>query len=382
MRSRILTFGTIVLSTSAMIAQSSSTKSSSNVPVPPVMGGATSAARPELSLRIFPISGKILMDDGTVPPEPVAIERICNGVSRKEGNTDPKGNFNLQIGRDLGTLQDASVSAGDLAAQKPQEMGIAERDLWLCELRGSMTGTWSDVVSLAGHRYGDKADIGTIVLHRMGKVEGTKISVSNLQAPKDAKKAFEQGQKAFAASKWPEAQANLQEAVELYPGYAVAWVALGAVYSQQQRNDEARKAYERANAVDPNYLEPYFRLTLLSAQDQDWPKVAALTDKAIALDAYEFPNAYFYNAIAYFNLHDLDRAEKSARTGRKLDTRYRLPRIDYVLGLVLIQKQDYTGAAAALQAFVKNAPDDPDAATARTLLTQIQQQSAATTQKP
>ncbi len=382
MRSSIVTFAMILIWAAAAIAQSSATKASSNVPVPPVLGGATSAARPELSLHIFPITGKIVMDDGTVPSEPVSIERVCNGISRNEGYTDHSGNFNLQVGRELGVLQDASLSAADLSTQKSQEMGISERDLWICELRGSLAGTWSDIVPLAGHRYGDNANIGTIVLHRLGKVEGTRVSVSSLKAPKDAKKALEQAQKAIAANKMPEAQASLQKAVEIYPDYAVAWVQLGAIYSMKQQTQDARKAYEKANSIDPNYLEPYFQLTVLAAQDQDWQKVAALTDKALALDAFEYPNAYFYNAMAYFNLHDMDRAEKSARIARRLDTRYRLPRIDYLLGLVLFQKQDFAGAAPQFQQFLNHAPDDPDAPNARAMLAQIEQRSAAASGKP
>src|SRR6266849_5875234 len=44
------------------------------------------------------LSGKVQMDDGTAPPEPVVIERVCNGSPRAEGYTDAKGRFSFQLG--------------------------------------------------------------------------------------------------------------------------------------------------------------------------------------------------------------------------------------------------------------------------------------------
>ena len=48
----------------------------------------------EMPRPIF-ISGKVMLQDGTPPPDSVVIERVCNGLARPEGYTDSKG----QIGR-------------------------------------------------------------------------------------------------------------------------------------------------------------------------------------------------------------------------------------------------------------------------------------------
>ena len=39
----------------------------------------------------------------------------------------------------------------------------------------------------------ESADIGRLVLHRMGQVEGLTISATSAMAPKDAQKAYEKG---------------------------------------------------------------------------------------------------------------------------------------------------------------------------------------------
>src|SRR5262249_48218253 len=44
------------------------------------------------------ISGNVVFQGGASPSEPVAIERICNGLSRREGYTDSKGQFQIEMG--------------------------------------------------------------------------------------------------------------------------------------------------------------------------------------------------------------------------------------------------------------------------------------------
>ncbi len=45
------------------------------------------------------LSGQVTLDDGTPPPEPVLIERVCNGVTRPEGYTGSKGRFSIRLGQ-------------------------------------------------------------------------------------------------------------------------------------------------------------------------------------------------------------------------------------------------------------------------------------------
>src|SRR5438067_11959988 len=69
----------------------------------------------DFSRGIF-LSGRVTMDDGTAPPEPVRIERICSGgAPRAEAYTDSKGRFSFQLGQNTGSItQDASFD--DLGA--------------------------------------------------------------------------------------------------------------------------------------------------------------------------------------------------------------------------------------------------------------------------
>src|SRR5688572_29894358 len=49
---------------------------------------------------------------------------------------------------------------------------------------------------------------------------------------------------------WTEAEFRWEKAVELDPTYAAAWNNLAIAYEQQGKFDEAKKAYDKAIAID------------------------------------------------------------------------------------------------------------------------------------
>src|ERR1041385_9042164 len=57
------------------------------------------------------ISGKVVLQGGGIPGR-IAIERICNGMSRREGYTNSKGNFQFELGRNS-MDRDASQADSD-----------------------------------------------------------------------------------------------------------------------------------------------------------------------------------------------------------------------------------------------------------------------------
>lgn len=318
--------------------------------------------------RMFFFSGKVMLDDGTPPPDPVVIERVCNGTARPEGYTDSKGRFSFQLGQNSAMMADASVNMNDPAfggggrgGMMGQGQGINERDLMGCELRAALAGFRSDVVSLAGRRSLDNPDVGTIVLHRMAKVEGFTFSGTTSFAPKDAKKAYEKGREANKKKKFPDAEKELTKAVTTYPKFAAAWYELGTVYHQQSKLEEARKAYGEAMKADEKFVSPYGPMARLAAGEKKWEEAAELSAKLIKLNPYYSPDAYFISSVANLNLNHLDQAEEHAREAANMDKQHRNPRINQVLAVILAQKQDYAGAAASMRDFLKFAPNAPEA---------------------
>ncbi|HTS24557.1 MAG TPA: tetratricopeptide repeat protein [Bryobacteraceae bacterium] len=340
------------------------------------------------------ISGRVLLEDGTPPPEPVTIERVCSsGSPHAEGYTDGQGYFGIQLGQTLGVMQDASEigNGSPNVLGDPNRNGVAPRSslgtggtaggtnpdfrYTNCDLQAKLAGYRSQLVSLTNHRAMDNPDIGTILLHRMSATEGTTVSAASLAAPKDARKAFDKGEEAARKKKWDEAEKSFQKAVDLYPGYAAAWYELGRLQANAAP-DTARISFECAMKADPKYAAPYADLAMIEVQAKKWKEVVSLTDRGIRLDAFDYPELFFYNAVANYYLKNSAVAEKNVRQAVKLDSRHHYPQTAYLLGLLLIQRQDYAGAAEQIQTYLKLAPDADDAPAAKQKLEQLAKISA------
>lgn len=317
------------------------------------------------SIQPLFVSGRVVLDGGGALPEPVAIERICNGVARREGYTDFKGQFQIQLGTNVG-FQDASEGDPRSAPNNPAR-GTARSgnrrsaELNGCEFRGVLAGFQSSSAAL---RYvGDdfQIDVGTIVLKKMGDVKGTTVSLTTMSAPKDARHAFEKARKAAAENKTAEEEKELEKAVGIYPHFAAAWSMLGDLGMQHNQFEEARAAYKQALAADPQYVNPVFGLAVIAAQEKNWEETARLTSQVLGLNAYAFPVAYYYNAVATFNLGKLDQAEQSARKYKTLDSGHNHPDVALLLSNLLVQKKDYAGAAQQVRDYLAIVPNAPNA---------------------
>ena len=73
-------------------------------------------------------------------------------------------------------------------------------------------------------------------------------------ARSDAKKQVEFGIKVAQNGLWNEAMFRWKKAVEIDPTYAAAWNNLAIGYEHEGRFDDARKAYEKAVALDPKNM--------------------------------------------------------------------------------------------------------------------------------
>jgi len=354
----------------------------------PGLGSTTSSTstNPADPPRPIVITGRVTLEDGSKPGQAVLLERICGGGRpHAEGYTDPSGSFSLRLGQEMDVIADASEAPSrNSINSNPTSGGIRERDLAACDLRAVLSGYQAQNVSLASHKYLDNPDIGTIIMHRMGAVEGLTMSATTAFAPKDAHKAYEKGLELVRKSKFEEARKEFEKAVGIYPKFAAAWYELGSVEDRTDHSAEARNSYAQSIAADSKYINPYEGLSLIAFREGKWQEVADSSDRVMHLDPYDYPGAYYYNAVANLELRNLGPAERSARQALKLDAAHVNPQIHYVLGIVLAQKHDYTGAAESLRTYLKVAPDAKDSDKVRKQLGEIEQtvQARATTPQP
>ena len=351
----------IALTATATAQRGSTSSSGSNSrggPSTRTPGAPDSAARP-----VF-ISGKVMLQGGGALPEPVPIERVCNGTVRREGYADVKGQFEFQLGSNP-TFQDASENDARITPNSQSRpsgsSGQRPTDLSGCELRAVLAGYQSTVVIL--HSPGGEGweyPVGTIFLKRIGSAPGTTISVTSMAAPKDAMRAYEKAQK-IKDGKPAEAEKELNKAVKIYPQFAAAWTLLGDMHRERNEFDAARSDYGAAIAADPQFVNPAYGLAIIATEEKKYDDAVRLSDQVLKLNSAAFPLAYFINAAANYNLQKFDPAEESARKFKTLDTQHSHPDVCLLLSYLLSAKQDYAGAAREIREYLVISPNSPEA---------------------
>jgi tetratricopeptide (TPR) repeat protein len=319
------------------------------------------------------ISGTVVLEDGKLPVG-AEIEMDCRGSVTRETNVGPDGRFAFRLGDSIRSgrqLQDASQDTADPfgrdSGMNPLDIGpytVATRvqrmpsksKLLGCTLRASLGGYKSSEIQLDAAPVSMLSNIGTIVLFPIERMRGSNTSATSLLAPKSAKKAMDKAKEALRKDRINDSEKYLKSAIAIYPKYGEAWFHLGRLYQTQNRFKEARDAYAKAIEIDTLYVQPYIWLGWLSAAEQKWQETADISERALALDPATFPEAYYLNALAAFNLKDPVVAEKRARQAEQLDSENRYPKVHLILASILSSRNDIVGLIEELRKYVKYSP--------------------------
>lgn len=394
----------LVLALVAPVALAQKPRAPSPPPAPspaPSSGGSnpnSSAAPPTPLSRPDQQSGDLVMfleghvatSDGTALPNNVMVERICDSLVRQQVYAAINGTFSMQLGSRTNALIDAS---GDQASQdgvltKDSFMGVPRRQLASCDLRVSVSGFRSNSVSLMDLTpTASTIDVGSIVVQRTTKVEGTTLSATPYKAPKDAVKAYEKGIEAERNGKLAIARKYFEQAVQIYPKYASAWYKLGSVLQQDHQYDPARTAYLQATTINPRFLPPYLFLAAIAFDSQNWEEVLQFTSHILALDPLNqvnvtgyivdldplnYTDAYYYDAVAYYELNRMAEAEKSAIKAEHVNLSNHFPQLHLLLAELFLRKNDNASAISEIQTYLQLAPHAKDADQVREQLAQLE----------
>lgn len=344
--------------------------------LPPADMGDTS--RPIL------ISGTVMMEDGGALPRGVEVKSICGGKERVVAYPHADGKFDFRWGDNNLAQPDASQGDLDSTTSKLGMAGMSTKtgaslggvngdQITNCELGVNVAGYRSSVINLFNHSSTSNPYVGMILLHRMGADEGHFVSAAASLAPRDAKKAWDEGMLSLQKNQRPEALASFQKAVKVYPKFADAWVRVGILQAQMKAFEPAKEAFQKAMDLDDKMILPWQELGFLASAKSDWPETARYLDQAVKLDPVGSPRAWYLDATALYNLKRYDDAERAARAAIKLDPKRQNPRADFLLGLVLIAKEDYKGGAEMLRSYIAASPNAGDLEMVRGELDRIQE---------
>jgi tetratricopeptide (TPR) repeat protein len=186
-------------------------------------------------------------------------------------------------------------------------------------------------------------------------------SVTSLQVPHNAQKEYEAACAALKVNKIPETERHLRKATEIYPQYVAGWVMLGQILETRQQTAAARNACSRASSADPKYSPAYLCLAEIAGREQKWNEVLSLTSRALELDPVNDAYAYFFSAIAYFNINRLPEAQERALRAEEIDREHHEPLIQFLLAQIYEAEHDSVAAASHLREYKKLASNSQDA---------------------
>jgi len=359
--------------------------SGTNSPVNP----ADTGVRPAEDRVVF-VLGLVKTSDGSAVPNDAMVERVCNERVRQQVFVSSQGSFSMQLGSKVDAVIDASADSvtQDVTPGNNAMLGIPGHELQNCELRATAAGFRPTVVHLVGLTvFAGTVDVGAMVVERSTKVAGNTLSATPYRAPKEARKAYEKGIAAAKSGNLAQARKDYEKAVEMYPKYLSAWYELGVVLQKEQDKDGARAAYKRACAIDTKFLPPYLSLAMMAYLERNWTEVLELTGHildldplghtkvtgyVVDLDPLNSAEAYFYNAVANYELGRVDEAEKSAVKAEHVDLATHYPQLHLLLAEIYAQKNNYDAAIEEVETYLALVPRGKDVEQVREHLAELE----------
>jgi len=190
------------------------------------------------------------------------------------------------------------------------------------------------------------------------------ISAAYLSIPERATKEYEEAQRCLARSDSGCASTHLQRAVGMAPRFTMAWNQLGTIAYQSQRYSDAEADFRRALGTDSDAFEPLVNLGGVLLNLDRPGEALGYNRNAVA----RRPNDALANSqlgLNYFELNDMDRAEKALKTAIQLDPAlFSHPQL--TLAEIYLRHGDREHAVEQMKDFLKRHPDSAQAAKVRT----------------
>ena len=158
----------------------------------------------------------------------------------------------------------------------------------------------------------------------------------------------------FRTGEFPEMQ-NFNE--QRVTNRASFWYHLGIAYDFKDMSKEARRRYEKAISVDPNFAPAYVGLALNLYKDENIPDAVKNLRKAIELDP-SGADAYYNLAQIYHNQGAKEEAISNYKSAIQLSPRpwrYQQRLADLLMGY-----EDYSGAIREYEAALKGGTSKPE----------------------
>lgn len=284
----------------------------------------------------FTIQGRILMPDGR-PASSVKVS--LNGADFTTGSTqtDNDGNFTF-----------SNIPAGNYNVSVK---GTNEYESENESLTISRDTTPGQMFNLAFH------------LRPLGMKKSSLNPTNNpllANVPKDALKKHKNAAESAQKNDFKAAVAYLDEAIGIYPNFALAYNEKGIMLLKQNELDKALEAFSKAIQIKPDYLEAKVNFGYTLLNQKDYQKVEVVM-RDVLQQKQDLPSAQMYLGIALIGLKKIDDAEASLKKAISLKGGENLAQAHRYLGGIYMQKKKNAEAIAELEKYLELSPKAADA---------------------
>lgn len=294
------------------------------------------AATTSLGQAAHSLQGRVVLPNGSQPPNPVRVTLTFSGKRVHETFTDLSGRFFFS-GLNRGRYQ--LVADGD----------------------GETFETTQTDAEVLGFGAGSQTFTQNIQLRlKAGKAVAT-AAVTSVEAldpnlPPRAREQYEKGLKQSRDNNPEKAIKLFEEALTAYPQFYSAHVAVAEQYAKLKRDQEAVAAYQKAIEIKPDRAPAYVGIGVMLVRQKRYPEAIPPLRRSLELDKLS-STPYLFLGLAEMMTADYQAAEASLLRSYEIG-KPALARI-YLANLYEL-KGEPEKAIQQLKAFLAESPNLPD----------------------
>lgn len=263
------------------------------------------------------------------------------------------------------------------------ESGLDEQGRYA--FTGLQRGVYQLVVTADGYEaYRETIDLTRTPTHMIFDITLTPLakgpagpppSLTDAQAPRKARKEYEQGMKALGAKQIPAAKAYFAKAVKDYPCYARAQTAEALSLISDRDLKGAEAALRKAIDCDAGFTSAYLKLGELYNAELRFKESAQVLENGLRLDpgSWKF---HYHLAEAYYGLATYGKAEAEYLRAESL-TPPAPPDVHVRLADVYSKERQFGRAYAEMKAYLAADPNGRFAEKVREVMKQMREAAAA-----
>ncbi|HJP95261.1 MAG TPA: tetratricopeptide repeat protein [Pyrinomonadaceae bacterium] len=201
----------------------------------------------------------------------------------------------------------------------------------------------------------------------------TTIKVIDVRVPVEAKTALDKGQTALSEKKTDVALSQFKKALEIYPDFYDAHMALGQLYIDTNQWDKAEASFRQALRVDPKSVAGRVSLGEVYRREKKYEDGEKVLGEALKIDNNSWESNFTLGRI-HWELKDIVTAGKYV--ARTLELQPNVAEAHLLAGNIFIRAGLPTNALVEYEEYLRLAPTGEFSAQTQTLVDKLKKSLA------